>query len=124
MTTTAESDGTHAGDPRRRKDAVKVEIAYIDECPNRMAAGDRTRVALDALGLLDTPVAFRLVRSPREAAALRFAGSPTLLLDGLDVFPTDEQAIALACRLYATEAGYAGLPTQGQIEDAIRARLR
>ena len=45
------------------------------------------------------------------------------LLDGVDLFPTTP-ARSLACRVYATGSGYAGAPTQEQIEAALRGASR
>lgn len=63
-----------------------------------------------------------LLRSPEEAALVEFAGSPTILIDGEDAFPTGGRTTDLACRLYTTAAGLAGLPTEDMLETVIRAR--
>ena len=102
---------------------MKVQIVHIESCPHRTVAGERTRSALDALGHPDIPVEYLLVRSSEEAAAVAFAGSPTILIDGRDAFDSTGSTHDLACRVYATEQGLAGAPTQGAIEKAIRARL-
>jgi hypothetical protein len=59
--------------------------------------------------------------SVEDAARVPFAGSPTILLDGQDLFPAAERTSALACRLYSTPTGPAGLPSTDQIIDAIAA---
>lgn len=102
---------------------MKVMILHIDECPNWEEAGARVRVALDASGLTDTDIGFTLLTTPEDAEAVAFAGSPTILLDGIDAFPSAGHISALACRVYSTEAGLAGSPTVAQLSEAIQGRL-
>jgi hypothetical protein len=51
------------------------------------------------------------VTSPGEAATAGFAGSPTLLVDGHDLFPGTALTTQLACRVYPTPDGLSGAPT-------------
>lgn len=101
---------------------MKVRVLHIDECPNWQEAGERTRRALDAIGLADVSVEFVLIRTADEAMATGFAGSPTISVDGEDLFPSDGRTADLACRVYLTDRGLAGAPTQEQLEEALRER--
>ncbi len=101
----------------------RIQVLHIDACPNWAETVTRTRQVLDALGLADTPVVPVLIGTEDEAAAVPFAGSPTILFDGQDLFPSDGRTRDLACRVYTTELGLAGSPTQHQLKNAIRARL-
>ncbi|MFT8637997.1 MAG: hypothetical protein ABF811_08580 [Pseudoclavibacter sp.] len=98
---------------------MKVQLLHIDDCPNSADAEARTRGALDALGLADVLVESVTIHSDAEAVVTRFGGSPTILVDGVDLFPTTPIG-SLACRVYATANGYAGAPTQRQLEEALR----
>ena len=102
---------------------MKVELLHIVDCPNTDIAETTARAALDALGLGGVPVELVTIRTEAEAANTQFGGSPTILLDGVDLFPTTP-ARSLACRVYATGSGYAGAPTQEQIEAALRGASR
>jgi hypothetical protein len=99
-----------------------IEILHIDECPNWVEAGRRVQEALDRRGLFDIAVTYRLLVSPEDAAAVPFAGSPTILFDGSDAFPEGARTTELACRVYRTPTGFAGMPTVDALEDAIRTR--
>lgn len=101
---------------------MEIQVLHIDECPNWQEAGDRVRRALDSIGLGDVPVEFVLIRTADEAVRLAFAGSPTILVDGEDLFPSEGQTADLACRVYLTESGVAGAPTVGQLERALEER--
>lgn len=99
-----------------------VEVLHIDECPSWEKAAVRTREALDLLGLGAVQVKARVLRTAEEAAVTAFAGSPTITVDGTDAFPSDGRTADLACRVYLTDQGLAGMPTTDQIVEAIRIR--
>ena len=102
---------------------MKVELLHIVDCPNTDIAEANARAALDALGLGAVPVELVTIWTEAEVADAPFGGSPTILLDGVDLFPT-APVRSLACRVYATERGYAGAPTPEQIEAALRGASR
>lgn len=101
---------------------MQVEILYVDGCPNRQEAAERVRAAASAAGRTDVEIGYRRVATDTEAAALPFAGSPTILIDGTDAFADAVPVTELACRVYRTESGVAGLPTVEQLTAAVRAR--
>lgn len=98
---------------------MKVELLHIIACPNTAIAAAHARAALNALGRDDMQVELVTIHTETEAAGTRFGGSPTILVDGDDLFPTTPVR-SLACRVYATENGFAGAPTAAQIEAALR----
>lgn len=100
---------------------MKVEVLYFDGCPNHEALLPRLRKLLDDAGV---ETAVELVDVPDDAAAQRerFLGSPTLRVDGRDVEPGAELRtdFGLKCRLYRTDAGFAGVPLDDWVLDAVR----
>jgi hypothetical protein len=95
---------------------VKVEILYFDGCPSWQDALVNLR---EVLG--DTqPIDLIRIETPEEAQAEQFAGSPTIRIDGRDLFPHDRSDYALACRVYQAPGGQAGVPTVEMIEEALR----
>jgi hypothetical protein len=101
-----------------RRNAVKLELLYFDDCPNWEVAAARLDDIAGGRGLT---VERRLVRTPEEAEAARFRGSPTILVDGEDPFASGDEPFGLACRVYQTPAGPAGSPTTEQIEAVLDA---
>ena len=97
---------------------------YFDGCPSWRTADERLREALTQAGHADTPVSLIQVESAAEAAAAGFAGSPTILVDGRDLFPAAAVPDGLACRLYSTSAGMAGSPTIDELATALTDRSR
>jgi hypothetical protein len=99
-----------------------VEIFYFEGCPNhelalelveRIASELRVHPAIDLIEVADADA----------AARLRFLGSPTVRVDGLDVEPGAEgrDDFALACRVYRSEHGAAGQPAEALIREALTA---
>lgn len=96
---------------------VEVTVLYVERCPHVALAAERVATALDRLGI-DAPVLEQLVESEERATALGFGGSPTVLVEGVDLFPAP--TAGLSCRLYATEDGAEGAPSVGQLVEALR----
>ena len=98
---------------------MKVEILYFDGCPSYRAAEEAVREALMARGI-DGQAVLVAVDDDEEARRLRFPGSPTIRVEGRDLFPVGEREDwRLGCRVYNTPEGLRGSPTAGMIEDAL-----
>ncbi len=98
---------------------MEITLQYFDGCPNWTVAAER--LAIVAAERLDLTVTRRLVQSPEDAEALGFHGSPSILVNGADLFPDPGAAIGLACRRYVTPDGLDGAPTLDQLRAAIPA---
>ena len=99
---------------------MKAEVVHIEDCSNWVEAGRRLRVALEIIGASDVTVGYRLLTTSAEAAAVWFAGSPTILIDGADAFPTGGRTTDLACRVYYTNGRISGLPSVEQLVQALQ----
>lgn len=97
---------------------MKVELLYFDGCPSYLTAQERLRTILSEQGL-DASIAMVKVDSDTEARRLRFPGSPTVRVDGRDLFPTEDTEGALGCRVYDTPEGLSGAPTLEMLREAI-----
>jgi hypothetical protein len=79
----------------------RIEVLTFDGCPNAQAARalvDRVVAGLD----VEAEVASIRVPDVDAAERLRFLGSPSIRVDGIDVEPgaADRTGYALACRVY------------------------
>lgn len=63
------------------------------------------REEMSARGLDPDSIAVRQVRSDAEARRERFAGSPTIRVDGHDVQPSTDGELGLSCRVYRLRDG-------------------
>lgn len=99
---------------------MDVEIRYFDGCPNWRDTDELVRRMVKELAV-DAVVSHRLVETPEEAERLDFVGSPSVLVDGVDPFMEPGAAVGLSCRVYRTESGFAGSPSETQLRSAIEA---
>lgn len=93
-----------------------VTLLYVDGCPNWQTAAARLE---DLQGELGFSLRHTRVETPAEAERMGFRGSPTVLVDGVDPFATDDVPTGLACRVYATPDGPQGSPTAEQLRAAL-----
>ena len=98
---------------------MNVEIVYFEGCPNWKLAEQRVLEALSATGHSDTEVRLHLVDNPLEAEQAGMHGSPTILVDGQDPFPTASDAI-WSCRLYQIGSGFEGAPSIEALAEVLR----
>ncbi len=104
---------------------MKVEILYFDGCPTYETADETLRGVFAEQGA-EAEVELVAVNSDEEARRLRFPGSPTIRVDGEDLFPSgaaDRTAWALGCRTYLTPEGLRGSPTPEMYREALGAKL-
>lgn len=102
---------------RKHAEVRSVEVLFVDGCPNRERAADAVREVARDLGVA-VEVAEVEVRNADDARRLRFFGSPSVRVAGLDVEPAarDCAAHGLACRTY--EGGF-GVPPRELLVAAL-----
>jgi hypothetical protein len=96
---------------------MEITLLYFDGCPNWQVA-DR-RLAELAAERSDVTVTRRRVETVQEAVRVGFHGSPSILVDGVDVFVGPDAGVGLACRVFASPAGLAGAPTLEQLRQVL-----
>lgn len=100
---------------------MKVELLYFAGCPNWQQTHDRLTEALALAGHDQEAPALVDVPTAEDAERLRFRGSPTVLLDGVDPFADPDDPVGLACRVYPTPDGLRGGPPLAQLVAALTA---
>ncbi|MDA8374853.1 MAG: thioredoxin family protein [Actinomycetota bacterium] len=97
---------------------MNLTVLHVEGCPSleplvaelKDLVGSRTDITLTTV----------LVTSVRQASRLGFHGSPTILIDGVDPFPSPTERIGLSCRVYADSTGrLAGLPSRTSLATAL-----
>ena len=96
---------------------MQIDILYFDGCPNHLPTTELVREVVRALGV-DAMVREVEVRNSDDAARLRFFGSPTVQVNGLDVDPAVRSSVdySFSCRMY----GRSGTPSRELVEQAVR----
>ena len=103
-------------------DLVDVRVLHLEDCASWRTATERLRQALALLGSPDTPINHVQVGFDADDDKAVFGGSPTVLVDGQDLFPTSTIPARAVCRLYSTPAGMAGSPTVEAMVGALTRR--
>lgn len=100
---------------------MKVEIFYFAGCPNHVPTAERVRALLEQEGVR-AEVEEIEVRTPEQAEALGFLGSPSVRVDGVDVEPEARgvKTFGFGCRTYVEEGRRVGVPSAAMVQDAIR----
>ena len=98
---------------------MRVELFYLDGCPNWTVAEDRLTEALLTVGRDDITLERNKVDSPAAARAAGFSGSPTIRIDDRDPFAADDGQVGLSCRVYPTPDGLSGSPTVDQFIEVL-----
>jgi hypothetical protein len=95
---------------------MKIEVFYFENCPNHLPTLERINQVLREEGC-DAEVREVLVPDVDTAHDLRFLGSPTVRVNGLDIEPKagDRKDFGLMCRRYS-----GGIPSHELIREAVR----
>lgn len=102
--------------------APDVELQWWEGCPSTERARAELREVLDGLGLDGLEIRMIKIADDDQARAMRFPGSPTILIDGRDVVnPNPEEPIGLTCRVYRRRDGSVSpTPDPADVRDAIQ----
>lgn len=97
---------------------MRLQILHVPGCPGAEALPGILGPLLAARP--DIHVVRQVVTTEDEAERLGMTGSPTILADGRDLFPSPGRQPSLSCRLYPGEHGHLGpAPTAAQLQQAL-----
>jgi hypothetical protein len=97
---------------------MRLQILHVPDCPGAEALDGLLGPLLAARP--DIWVTRQVVTTEDEAGRLGMTGSPTILADGRDLFPSPGQQPSLSCRLYLGEHGHLGpAPTASQLREVL-----
>jgi glutaredoxin len=98
---------------------MKITVQYFDGCPHWKLADRRLADVLRGLEGDTFTVEYQLIESPEMAERVGFRGSPTILIDGRDPFATGAEPVGMSCRVFHTEDGAKGAPTEAQLRQVL-----
>ncbi len=99
---------------------MKVEVFYIDGCPNRQPAVERVKELLHEFGLTGNMLEIPITETT-SATAVRFLGFPTIHVNGIDIEPSARTSsqFGVTCRMYWDGPEPAGVPPLDLIRRAL-----
>lgn len=103
---------------------ARVELLYFDGCPNYKTTLRDLEEIVKQEGL-DVRVTLVRVESEEEAKRLRFLGSPTVRVNGVDIEPGARESgeFGLGCRIYRVGGRMLGSPAREMLSIALKGAL-
>jgi len=98
---------------------MKIDLLYFDGCPSWQSGLENLKAALQA-EVLEADIHLVRVEDDAEAALLKFLGSPSFQVDGLDLWTEERERYNLSCRIYTTSQGMRGAPTVEMLREKLR----
>lgn len=98
---------------------MDIQVLYFAGCPNHAPTVALVKHVMATLGM-DAQIEEIEVTSPEETVSKRFFGSPTVLVNGVDIDPRahDRTDYGLSCRVYH---GMDGVPSVSLLQAAVTA---
>lgn len=106
--------------PPEKAQDMRIEVLYFDGCPNHKLAVERISDALREEGISADVVEVN-VKEASRAQELKFLGSSSIRINGLDVEVTARAGCdyGMMCRTYAVNGRREGSPSREMLRDAI-----
>ena len=102
---------------------MKIELLYFDGCPTYRPAQESLEQALSEEGI-NARIELLAVNTDEEAQRMQFPGSPTIRVNGRDLFPAPVPLDGgLGCRMYPTPEGLRGALTKEMLREALLSYL-
>jgi len=98
---------------------MQIDLLYFDDCPSWESGLENLMAALEAEGL-ETEIRTVRVADDDEAARLKFLGSPSFQINGVDLWNEERKHYNLSCRVYSTPQGMKGAPTVEMLREKLR----
>jgi len=108
---------------REKKPSIKIEVLFFSDCPSWNFTIKDLNAVLDELAL-KAQISLTKVDTNTDAETHKFPGSPTIRVNGQDLFPVDLAGNALRCRVYQTPCGLKGTPTREMLKEQISRILK
>jgi hypothetical protein len=99
---------------------MKIQLLYFSGCPSWENAFANLQDAAAHEGLTAS-IELVEVLHDTDATERKFLGSPSILVDGRDLWPETRNAYYMSCRMYRTLDGIRGWPTEEMIREKLRA---
>jgi hypothetical protein len=98
--------------------ALQIDILYTADCTDWEPAVELHQQALADLNL-EAEFNYWVIENDRQAIQSYFIGSPTIRVNGDDLFPVQGATAGLRLRSYWTDEGLLGHPTYTMLIDAL-----
>jgi len=87
-----------------------IELLYFDDCPSWKSALENLKKVVEN-EKISTEIRLVKIVDPEQAQREHFLGSPSIRVNGSDLWPEKRENYTLSCRVYKTPTGMKGSPT-------------
>jgi len=98
---------------------MQIELLYFEGCLSWQTGLKNLKSALQLEGI-EAEVNLVNVQDEADAIRLEFLGSPSIRVNGVELWTEERDAFALSCRVYPTSEGMKGWPTVGMLREKLR----
>ena len=96
----------------------KITLLYFDGCPSWQSALENLQKLVTSEKIL-AEINLIKIETPEQAQSERFLGSPSIRVNGMDLWPEERANYTLSCRVYKTPAGMKGSPTIEMLRERL-----
>lgn len=99
---------------------MKIDLFYFNGCPSWRIGLKNLKSALKREGM-DAEISLVCLSDDAQAARMKFLGSPSFRVDGVELWPEQREYYNLSCRVYFTPSGMKGSPTVEMLQEKLQA---
>jgi hypothetical protein len=97
---------------------MKIELLYFNDCPSYQEALTLLQEVLNDAGR-PHPIELIEIKDEADVQRWKFIGSPSIRVNGVDLFDQGTSNYGLECRVYQTPDGLKGWPTKSMLVEAL-----
>ena len=98
-----------------------IEFQYFDGCPNSVATLSNLRGLVKDGVISNEEIKIVEIKDAKTAEKLNFQGSPTILVDGIEIYSEKKpDTYAYSCRVYTINGNQTGILTSEYILGKIK----
>lgn len=96
----------------------KITLLYFEGCPSWQLALENVK-KLIRTEKIQAEISLVKIETPEQAQNEQFLGSPSIRINGIDLWPEERANYTLRCRVYQTPAGLKGSPTIEMLRERL-----
>lgn len=97
---------------------MQIDLLYFDDCPSWQRGLENLKIALAREGI-DAEINLVRIDDDAKAAQMKFLGSPSFHVNGVELWLEEREAYNLSCRVYQTPAGMKGTPSIEMLQEKL-----
>jgi hypothetical protein len=97
---------------------TEITFLYFNGCPSWEPALEDLKKVIEG-EKIQAKLTLLKIDDPEQAQSEHFLGSPSIRVNGIDLWPEERADYALSCRVYQTPEGMKGSPTIEMMKERL-----